>query len=172
MTNAYTYISDKLDKHHLATTFDYYTISYNLLKYSYLSTYNSNKKYSNLIKFAYIIDHRIDEYDTSYSHYCDYLKSWTSDMYNETNTPFYIKVLDKNKKIKITGINVNNSMVTPTFECKIDNERNFSHVTYTKEFNVCYIKNIKFTGYNKYTHEYSINLFNILNSKNSYYRRK
>lgn len=169
MTNAYEYITDELDKHHLSTTFDYYTISYNLLKYTYLTTYNSNKKYSNLIKFTYIIDHHIDEYDISYSHYCDYLKSWTSDIYNETNTPFYIKVLDKNKKIKITGINVNNSMVTPTFECKIDNERNFSHVTYTKEFNVCYIKNIKFTGFNKYAHEYSINLFNILNSKNSYY---
>lgn len=160
MTNAYEYISDELDKHHLSTTFDYYTISYNLLKYSY-STYNSNEKYSNFIKFTYIIDHHINEYDISYSHYCDYLKSWTNDMYNEINTPFYIKILNNNVKIKLSRSKINDSTYQPVkFSCLSDYDEKYTEKDSVEFNNVCYIKDVRLDSADK-DYYYTYNLFDF-----------
>ena len=56
MYEAYTYIDNNISYNHLITTFDYYTVTYNFLRYNYLVNYNNTKEYSNQVKFSYIID--------------------------------------------------------------------------------------------------------------------
>lgn len=160
MFNSYKFIRDSLDTEHLNKTFDYYTVTYNFLRYNYLSKTNKNEEYSNYIDFTYIIDNYNYEYDTSYSNYCNYLQLWDNYTKETTITPFYIKILNDNVKLKLTANQ------TIKFSYLSDNHKNYAIEKNSVEFNkVCYIKDVRLDRADN-DYNYDISLFNFIVKSN------
>lgn len=138
------YILSELYKQHLDLTFDYYTTTYNFLRYNYLGNINNDNNCINNTTFSYIQDFTSYEYNLSYINYCDYLQSLSVNLKDEYCTPFYIKSLNGSEITINLSYDIDNC--TYEFEYSFTRDGEFTY-TYDKDkitFNdCCYIKNYK-----------------------------